>query len=112
MPEVQGTLSGEMAIYILYNEPLKMLSGTPSAYEREPEIIGFISKIPTVWDETKVIEASFGEYLIEALKTGNTWYVAGMTGEKPRDVTVDFSFLGEGNFTAKILKDSIIITSQ
>ncbi|HEX7411869.1 MAG TPA: glycoside hydrolase family 97 protein [Bacteroidales bacterium] len=105
LPEVHGTRSGEMAMYVLYNEPLKMLCDAPSAYEREPEIIGFISKIPTVWDETKVIEASFGEYLIEARKTGNTWYVAGMTGEKPREVTVDFSFLGEGNFTAKILKD-------
>jgi len=43
--------------------------------------------------------------LVQAKKTGNDWYVAGLTGDKEREVTVDFSFLGEGSFTAKILKD-------
>jgi len=105
LPQVHGTRCNEMALYVLYNEPLKMLCDAPSAYEREPEITGFISKIPTVWDDTKVLEAKFGEYLVEARKTGNTWYVAGMTGEKGQEVSIDFSFLGEGNFTAQILRD-------
>ncbi|NJN25740.1 MAG: glycoside hydrolase family 97 protein [Cyclobacteriaceae bacterium] len=105
MPEVQGTRSGEMAMFVLYNEPLKMLCDAPSVYEREPEITGFISQIPTTWDDTKVLEASFGKYLIEARQSGETWYVAGMTGEEARHVNLDFSFLGEGTYAAKILKD-------
>jgi alpha-glucosidase len=105
LPEVHGTRSGEMALFVLYNEPLKMLCDAPSVYDREPEITRFISKIPTVWDETKVLDAKFAEYLAEARQTGNTWYVAGLTGEQPKEITVDFSFLGEGNFTAQILKD-------
>lgn len=105
MPEVHGTRSSEMAMFVIYNEPLKMLCDAPSVYEREPEITSFISKIPTVWDYTKVLEAQFGEYLVEARQTGKTWYVAGMNGETAREVTIDFSFLGEGSFTAQILKD-------
>lgn len=105
LPVVHGTRSGEMALFVLYNEPLKMLCDAPSVYEREPEITQFISKIPTVWNDTRVLEAKFGEYLVQAKKTGNDWYVAGLTGDKEREVTVDFSFLGEGSFTAKILKD-------
>ncbi len=105
MPEVHGTRSGEMAMFVIYNEPLKMLCDAPSVYEREPEITGFISKIPTVWDDTKVLQAKFGEYIVEARQTGNTWYVAGMNGEQAREVIIDFSFLDEGNFTAQILKD-------
>ncbi len=105
LPLVHGTRSNEMALFVLYNEPLKMLCDAPSVYEREPEIINFISKIPTVWDNTKVLEAKFGEYLVEARKTGSKWYVAGMTGERGLEVTIDFSFLGEGSFSAQILKD-------
>jgi len=48
LPVVHGTRSGEMALFVLYNEPLKMLCDAPSVYEREPEITQFISKIPTV----------------------------------------------------------------
>jgi len=105
MPEVHGTRCNEMALFVLYNEPLKMLCDAPSVYEREPEITSFISQIPTIWDETKVLEAKFGEYLIEARKTGNSWYVAGMTGEQAKAITIDFSFLGEGNYNAQILED-------
>ena len=105
LPEVNGTRCNEMSLYVLYNEPLKMLCDAPSVYDREPEITSYISKIPTVWDETIVLEGKFGAYLVEARKTGNTWYVAGMTGEAGKDVTIDFSFLGDGNFTAQILKD-------
>lgn len=105
LPEVHGTRSGEMALFVIYNEPLKMLCDAPSVYEREPEITHFISKIPTVWDDTKVLEAKFGEYLVEARKTGNVWYVAGLTGDRAKEITLDFSFLGEGNFTAQIMKD-------
>ena len=47
LPVVHGTRSNEMSLYVLYNEPLKMLCDAPSVYEREPEITRFISKIPT-----------------------------------------------------------------
>jgi alpha-glucosidase len=94
LPSVHGTRCSEMAMFVIYNEPLKMLCDAPSVYEREPEITGFISKIPTVWDDTKVLEAKFGEYIVEARQTGKNWYVAGMNGEHAREVTIDFSFFG------------------
>jgi alpha-glucosidase len=105
LPVVHGTRCNEMSLFVLLNEPLKMLCDAPSVYEREPEIISFIAKIPTAWDETKVLEASFGNYLVEARQTGKNWYVAGINGEKDKEVTIDCSFLGEGIFTARLLKD-------
>ena len=92
-------------MFVIYNEPLKMLCDAPSVNECEPEITGLIFKIPTVWDDTKVIVARFGEYIVEARQTGKTWYIEGMNGEHAREVNLDFSFLGEGSFTAQILKD-------
>lgn len=105
LPSVHGSRSSEMAMFVIYNEPLKMLCDAPSVYDREPEITGFISKIPTVWDDTKVLEAKFGEYLVEARQSGDRWYVAGMNGTTTREIVLDLSFLCEGTYSAQILKD-------
>jgi len=105
LPEVHGTRSGEMALFVIYNEPLKMLCDAPSVYEREPEITEFVSKIPTVWDDTNVLQANFGENIIVARRTGDIWYVAGLTGNNKINKLVDFSFLDNKNYKAKVLKD-------
>lgn len=105
LPEVHGTRSSEMAMFVIYNEPLKMLCDAPSVYDREPEITRFISKIPTTWDDTKILQAEFGSYIISARKTGKNWYLAGMNGEQAKNVMLDFSFLEPGKYKAKILKD-------
>jgi len=105
LPLVHGSRSGEMAMFVLYNEPLKMLCDAPSAYEREPDIIEFIAGIPTVWDETQTLQAEFGEFIVQARQTGDTWYVAGLNGETSKKALVDLSFLSDGEYTAKILKD-------
>ena len=105
LPMVHGTRCNEMALYVIYNEPLKMVCDAPSVYEREPVITRFFTSIPTVWDETKVLLASFGKFLVSARKTGNTWYVAGMTGTEEKEVTIGFHFLDNGKYKAVILKD-------
>ena len=60
-PLIMDNRSNEMALYVLYNKPLKMLYDAPSAYEQKPEVLHFISDIPTTWDETKILQASLGE---------------------------------------------------
>ncbi len=107
LPITEGTRSGEMALYVIYDEPLVMVCDAPSVYEREPDIPRFISGIPTSWDQTKVLEGQFGEYIVKARRKGTTWYVAGLNGVVPRVVIPDLSFLGEGVHHAEILRDGI-----
>ncbi len=105
LPSVHGTRSNEMALYVLYFEPLAMLCDAPSVYNREPEITRFIAQIPTTWDDSRVLEAKFGEYVVIARKTKNTWYVAGITGENIHQAKLDLSFVGSGTYKASVLKD-------
>jgi len=107
LPNVHGTRSNEMALYVIYHEPLKMLCDAPSAYNREPEITRFIADIPTTWDETKVLDAKFGEYVIIARRKNTTWYIAGITGSKEYVGNIDLSFLGKGNYPIVALRDGI-----
>jgi alpha-glucosidase len=105
LPQVYGTRSGEMSLYVIYDEPLKMICDAPAAYEKEPDVIQFISKIPTTWDQTMVLDGNFTEYIIKARKKKNSWYVAGLNGESQRRYTLNPSFLEEGIYKAIILKD-------
>jgi alpha-glucosidase len=107
MPMSQGTRCHQIAMYVLYEAPLGMLSDNPTAYLREPVVTRFIAGIPTVFDETVALDGTVGEYAALARKKGDTWFVGAMTNWTPRDLTLDLSFLGEGVFEAEIFQDGI-----
>jgi alpha-glucosidase len=104
-PMSQGTRCQQLAMYVVYYAPLQMLADAPTAYEREPEILNFISKVPTIWDETKPLDGQVGEYALLARRKGDTWYIGAMTNWTGRNLPLDFSFLGEGNFNLEIFAD-------
>ena len=106
-PMSMGTRAHQIAMYVNFESPLQMLADSPSNYLTELESTEFISRIPTEWDDTRVLEAKVGEYLIIARKRGNNWYIGGMTNEKEREFTIDFSFLDHKEYTADIIKDGI-----
>lgn len=104
-PLVAGTRANEMALYVLYHEPLKMLCDAPSAYEMEPDVLNFIKDIPTSWDESRVLHAAFGEYIAVARRKGTNWYVAGITNSKARTLAVRFDFLNNGTYKLEMMTD-------
>lgn len=107
-PASLGTRCHQLAMYVIYESPLQMLADNPSNYEREPDAMAFLAPVPTVWDETIALDAKIGDYLLMARKAANgDWYIGAMTDWTGRDLTVDLSFLGEGNFTAEIWQDGV-----
>ena len=106
-PMSQGTRCRQLAMYMVFDSPLTMLCDNPSNYMREPECTDFIAQVPTTWDETRVLQAKMGEYIVTARRKGNKWYVGGMTNWTPRDITIDLSFTGKGNAQAVFFKDGI-----
>jgi alpha-glucosidase len=104
-PMSQGTRCHQLAMFVVYESPLQMLCDSPSAYLQEPDIMDFLSRVPTVWDETTVLEAKVGDYVVVARKSGAEWYVGAMTDWTPRELEVDLSFLGPGEYRADIYAD-------
>ena len=90
----QGTRCRQLALYVVFESPFNMLCDTPSNYMREPESTGFIADVPTVWDESIVLDGKMGEYIVTARRSGNVWYVGGITDWTARDIEVDCSFPG------------------
>jgi alpha-glucosidase len=106
-PMAMGTRCHQLAMYVVYDAPLQMLSDSPSNYLREPEAMEFLSAVPTTWDDTRVLDARIAEYALVARKNGRDWYIGGMSDWDARDLQVDFSFLPEGNFTLEVYQDGV-----
>ncbi|HPB58956.1 MAG TPA: glycoside hydrolase family 97 protein [Candidatus Saccharicenans sp.] len=108
LPMSQGTRCHQLAMYIIYESPLQMLCDSPSTYLREPEIMEFLSAVPTVWDETRVLEAKIGDYLVVARQHGDDWYVGAMTDWSPRTMEIKVDFLESGKkWIAEVWQDGV-----
>ena len=83
-----------------------MLAGAPSKYLREPECMDFLSQVPVVWDETRVLKAKVGEYVVVARRNGNTWYIGGMVGKKGQTFDIDLDFI-KGNKELTYWEDGV-----
>ncbi|MFV0592620.1 MAG: glycoside hydrolase family 97 protein [Draconibacterium sp.] len=111
-PMSQGTRCHQLGMYVVYESPLQMLADNPSNYYREPECMEFLSAVPSVWDDTKVLDAKVSDYIAIARRSGDTWYVGAMTDWDPRSLELKLDFLGEGNYTMKIWKDGVNATKH
>ena len=106
-PMSQGTRCRQLATYVIFESPLNMLCDNPSNYMREQECTEFIADIPTVWEETKVLDGKVSEYVAIARKHGGNWYVGALTNWDPREMELDLSFLGDGDYKLELFKDGI-----
>lgn len=106
-PMSLGTRCHQLAMYVVFESPLQMLADSPSNYLREPEAMEFLAAVPSVWDETKVLDGKIGQHVAVARRNGADWYVGAMTNWTPRDLEIDFSFLPEGNFQMDAYQDGV-----
>ena len=107
-PMSMGTRCHQLATYIVLDSPFTMLCDAPTNYMEEPEYLEFLASIPVEVDDTRVLLGKLGEYIVTARRNADNWYVGGLTNWDARDLTIDFSFLGEGeHYTATIVRDGI-----
>jgi alpha-glucosidase len=106
-PMSLGTRCHQLAMYVCYDAPLQMLNDSPSNYYKETECTTFISQMPTVWDNTKILDAKVGDYILTARQKDSNWYLGAMTDWTARTLDVDLSFLGEGSYEIEIMQDGV-----
>jgi alpha-glucosidase len=106
-PMSLGTRCHQLAMYVVYESPLQMLADTPSSYLREPDIMEFLGPVPTVWDETRVLDARLGDFVAVARRHGRAWWLGAMTDWTPRDLEIALDFLPEGSFEVDSYQDGV-----
>lgn len=106
LPSTLGTRCHDLALYLLIESPFAMLADSPDAYRKYPDVLKFLSAVPTVWDKTVPLLARVGEYAVVARQSGEKWYVGGINDWTRRNVVFDLSFLPQGTeYEVEIFKD-------
>ena len=110
----------ELALTILFESGLQHLADRPESYLAQPQDVKqFLSSLPTVWDETRLLSGYPGESVVMARRSGKTWYIAGINGtDDEKTLPLDLSFLdkrhgdimlfgdgGERSFNISLLED-------
>jgi alpha-glucosidase len=113
-PRLKTTHAHQLALAVIYYSPLQFLYwyDTPDRYTGEPEVELF-DNIPTIWDDTRIIDGSIGEYIITARRSGDNWFVGAITNKEARNITIPLDFLDKGkNYIATIYTDDDTASTQ
>ena len=89
------TNAHELALTVLFESGLQHLADKPESYLSQPDQVQqFLSALPSVWDETRLIDGYPGRFVILARRSGRRWYVAGINGQDiPQNFRVPLDFL-------------------
>lgn len=102
-----GTRCHQLAMFVVYDSPLQIFSGNISQGLQEPAFMELLGSIPTVWDETRILQGKIGEYIVTARRKGKDWFVAGLNNSEARDIELSLDFLAEGSYYLTVCKDGL-----
>ena len=107
--QVHTTLTKQLALYVTMYSPLQMAADLPENYEAKPDAFQFIKDVAVEWDDTKILDAEPGDYVIIARKARNSekWFLGAITDESARKFTTALTFLDAGKkYFATIYRDA------
>ncbi len=105
-PKALGTRCHQLAMYVVYESPLQMVSDHPAAY-RGQKGFEFIRMVPASWDETYPVDGKISDFIILARRKGDVWYAGGMSDWTPRTLSFETGFLKSGTlYHATIFRDA------
>ncbi len=110
---VKCTHGHQLAMAAVYYSPLQFMFwyDLPGAYQGEEEL-QFWREIPTVFDESIALDGEPGEYIVQARRSGSTWYVGAMTNTEGRKVSISTSFLPKGRYQVTLYNDDPTLESR
>lgn len=107
--QVHTTLAKQLALYITMYSPLQMAADLPENYEAHLDAFQFIKDVAVDWDQTTVLDAEPGDYIIMARKAKgkDSWFLGAITDENARAYTSKpLTFLTTGmKYVATIYRD-------
>ncbi|MBI5371211.1 MAG: glycoside hydrolase family 97 protein [Sphingobacteriales bacterium] len=107
--QVHTTLSKQLALYVTMYSPLQMAADLPENYEARMDAFQFIKDVAVDWDDSKILEAEPGDYVIIARKAKgkNDWFLGAITDENTRNFAETLSFLdADKKYVATIYRDA------
>lgn len=90
----------------------KGAAGDTMGVIKEIPDLSFYDKLPTVWDETKIIDGYPEEFAIIARRKADSWFLGAITGISGKDVSLKLDFLETGKkYQATVYSDDYSLNS-
>ncbi|MBC7872820.1 MAG: glycoside hydrolase family 97 protein [Ferruginibacter sp.] len=107
--QVHTTLCKQLALYVTMFSPLQMAADLPENYEAKMDAFQFIKDVAVDWDDSKILEAEPGDYVIitRKAKGKENWFLGAITDESRRNFSINLSFLDPARkYIATIYRDA------
>ncbi len=93
-PRIKTTHAHQLACAVVFYSPWQFVFwyDRPQQYQGEPETL-FFKHVPTVWDETRVVDGRVGEFIVTARRSGNQWYLGVLNSVRRRQLKIPLRFL-------------------
>ncbi len=111
---VKNTRGHQLAMAAVYYSPLQFMFwyDDPKVFDGGEELL-FWSAIPTVFDESRCLKGEVGEYVVQARRSGDTWFIGAMTNTEARDITIETdALLEKGKYEVTIMNDDPTLTTK
>jgi alpha-glucosidase len=99
------TQAHQLALAVVNASALTTLADSNADYETS---VGrnLLRGLPTVWDESRLVDGSPGEYAAFARRSGGAWYIGAITTRARVQAVPLAPLLGAGSYTASVFADS------
>ena len=110
---VKNTKAHQLAMAAVYYSPLQFLFWYDMPFvDKDEAELKFWRDCPTVFDESIALDGQPGEYIVQARRSGDTWFIGAMTNTEARTVTIDTGFLPQGKYEVVIYNDNPKLTTR
>ena len=110
---VKNTKGHQLAMAAVYYSPLQFYFWYDNPFVDKGEAeLQFWKDCPTVFDESIALDGIPGEYIIQARRSGQDWFVGCMTNTEGRSVQIPTDFLPKGKYMVEIYNDDPTLTTR
>ena len=110
---VKNTKGHQLAMAAVYYSPLQFYFWYDDPFvDKGEEELEFWKDCPTTFDESIALDGTPGEYIIQARRSGNEWYVGAMTNTQARTVSVPTDFLPKGKYVVEVYNDDPTLSTR
>ncbi|NKE60143.1 alpha-glucosidase [Lentzea sp. PSKA42] len=100
----EASIAHETALPVVYESGWTHFADKPEAYERHPQALRYLNQLPTVWDETRLLEGDPDTHAVVARRNGDRWFIGGITTDE-RTLKAQLGFLGGGQWLVETVRD-------
>ena len=110
---VKNTKGHQLAMAAVYYSPLQFYFWYDNPFVDKGEAeLQFWKDCPTTFDESIALDGIPGEYIVQARRSGEEWFVGVMTNTEGRTIQVPTDFMPKGKYQVEIYNDDPTLTTR